>query len=107
VAGHPKNDKNRANPNQHHFMQATSSTSNIKDGMQLQLAANVDKGFKPIVLPQRLPPALILNPNVSNMMSPTNSDSNTQLDKEISVASMLKVEMNVEDQDKVETEIPR
>lgn len=78
----------------------------MQDGMHLQLTPNVDNGFKPIVLPQRLPPALILNPNVSNMMSPTNSEANHQLDKEISLASMLKVEMNVEEQDKVEAEIP-
>lgn len=83
-------------------MQATSSKTNMQDGMHMQMTSNVDNGFKPIVLPQRLPPALILNPNVSTMMSPTNSDTN----QEISLASMLKVEMNVEDQDKVEAEIP-
>lgn len=85
-------------------MQAMSSANNMQDTMQL--TTNVDNGFKPIVLPLRMPPALILNPNVTTMMSPTNSDGNNQLDKEISVASMLKVEMNVEDQDKVEAEIP-
>lgn len=74
-------------------------------------SSNIDNGFKPIILPQRIPPALILNPNVTTIMSPTSSDINHQLvdnhNKEISLASMLKVEINSgEDQDKVEAEIP-
>lgn len=66
---------------------------------------NIDNGFKPIILPSRIPPALILNPNITTIMSPNSSESHH--DRDISLASMLKVEINSgEDQDKVEAEIP-
>lgn len=89
-------------------MQATSSNANMHNNMP---TTTIDNGFKPIMLPQRMPPALILNPNVTTIMSPNRSDINHQLvdhqNKEISLASMLKVEINSgEDQDKVEAEIP-
>lgn len=94
-------------------MQATSTTL-MHDGMHTQMPSSStnDKGFTPIILPQRsLPPALILNPNITTIMSPNRSETNHQLvdnhNKEISLASMLKVEINSgEDQDKVEAEIP-
>lgn len=74
-------------------------------------SSSIDNGFKPIVLPPRLPPALILNPGITTIISPTHSEVNHQLvdnhNKEMSLASMLKVEINSgEDQDKVESEIP-
>lgn len=77
--------------------------------MHQQPSTNIDNGFKPIILPQRIPPALIMNPNVTTVISP--SDIGPHLvdhqNKEISLASMLKVEINSgEDQDKVENEIP-
>lgn len=84
----------------------------MHDGMHSQMpSSTIDNGFKPIILPQRIPPALILNPNITTVMSPTSSDANHQLvdshNKEMSLASMLKVEINSgEDQDKVEAEIP-
>lgn len=110
MAGQKNEKPQRSNPSQHHFMQATSSTSNIHEHTQLT-SSNIDNGFKPIVLPQRIPPALILNPNITTIMSPTRSEVGHQLvdnqNKEISLASMLKVEINSgEDQDKVEAEIP-
>lgn len=77
--------------------------------------SNIDNGFKPIILPQRMP-TLIMTPNVATILSsPLQSTSNEvshQLvdnqNKEISLASMLKVEINSGDDhlDKVESEIP-
>lgn len=84
----------------------------MHDGIHSQMpSTNIDNGFKPIILPQRMPPALILNPNITTIISPSHSEVNHQLvdnqNKEISLASMLKVEINSgEDQDKVEAEIP-
>lgn len=84
----------------------------MHDAMHSQMpTTTIDNGFKPIMLPARIPPALILNPNVTTIMSPNRGDTNHQLvdhqNKEISLASMLKVEINSgEDQDKVEAEIP-
>lgn len=84
----------------------------MHDGIHSQMpSTNIDNEFKPIVLPPRMPPALILNPNITTIISPTHSEVNHQLvdnqNKEISLASMLKVEINSgEDQDKVEAEIP-
>lgn len=110
MAGQKNEKVNRPNQNQHLFMQATPSSSNMLEGMHQQMPSNnIDNGFKPIILPQRIP-TLIMNPNVT-IMSPTNSEVNHQLvdnqNKEMNLASMLKVEINSgEDQDKVEAEIP-
>lgn len=112
MGGQKSEKSNRQNQNQHLFMQASPSTSNLHEGMHQQMpSSNIDNGFKPIMLPQRIPPTLILNPNITTIMSPTNSENNHKLvdnhNKEISLASMLKVEINSgEDQDKVEAEIP-
>ncbi|CRK86570.1 CLUMA_CG000143, isoform A [Clunio marinus] len=108
IAGQKSEKSIRPNSNQHHFMQSTPSTSTMVNQMS---SSTIDKGFKPIILPPRIPPALILNPNITTIISPISSEANTQLvdnhNKEISLASMLKVEINSgEDQDKVETEIP-
>lgn len=87
-------------------MQTTPTSSTI------QLSSNtIDNGFKPIVLPPRNAPTLILNPNVTTtIMSPTSSsDQNPQLvdnqNKEISFDSMLKVEIaTADDQDKLDND---
>lgn len=95
-------------------MQATTSASTLHDsGIHTQMTtSNVDNGFKPIILPQRLP-TMIINPNsttITTIMSPLNNDSSQLIDsqnKEISLASMLKVELTSgEDHDRVEAEIP-
>lgn len=91
-----------------HFLLHSTPTSTI----QLQQSNVVDNGFKPIILPPRLAPALsIINPNVTTIMSPTNSDPNPQLvdshNKEISFDSLLKVEIATGDeQDKNDNEMP-
>jgi hypothetical protein len=119
VAGQ-KNDKpvRTQQPNQHHFMQAaTSVTANINDVQHLA-TSNIENGFKPIILSQRMP-TLVMTPTNTGITaiisSPPSSSSNDishhQLldnqNKEISLASMLKVEINSgEEHDKVETEIP-
>ncbi|XP_070492674.1 zinc finger protein Xfin isoform X2 [Chironomus tepperi] len=135
VAGQ-KNDKVVRNPQQqqsnqqqqhHNFLQATTSSSSatgstvlpttisLHEGLHTQLTtSNVDNGFKPIILPQRMP-TLVMTPTTSGittiMSPPTTTEMAHQLvdnhNKEISLASMLKVEINsVEDHDKVENEIP-
>lgn len=127
-----KSDKVVRNPNQqqsqqhHNFLQATTSSSvtssavlpttvSLHEGLQSQLtASNVDNGFKPIILPHRMP-TLVMTPTTSGittiMSPPATTEMAHQLvdnqNKEISLASMLKVEINsVEDHDKVENEIP-
>lgn len=86
------------------------------DGLRSQMTtSNIDNGFKPIIIPQRMP-TLVLTPNMTTILtSPplsTSSEVTPQLldnqNKEISLASMLKVEINSgEDNiDKVDSEIP-
>jgi hypothetical protein len=75
----------------------------------IQLSSNaIDNGFKPIVLPPRIAPTLILNPNVTTILSPTSNDNPHLVDnqnKEISFDSMLKVEIATgDDQEKIDTD---
>lgn len=100
-------------------MQVPTSSSSIGTVEGLHHAqlttSNIDNGFKPIMLPQRMP-TLVMTPNIATILSSppqtTSNEISHQLvdnqNKEISLASMLKVEINSGDDhlDKVESEIP-
>lgn len=117
--GGPKSDIKPTRPptQQHIFQQLSTPTTVTVDGLHAQLTtSNIDNGFKPIILPQRMP-TLVMTPNVTTILaSPPQSTSNEattpQLldnqNKEISLASMLKIEINSgeDNLDKVESEIP-
>ncbi|KAG5674665.1 hypothetical protein PVAND_004618 [Polypedilum vanderplanki] len=108
-----------------HFLQTTSTTVpttiSLHDGLHAQLTTtNLDNGFKPIILPQRMP-TLVMTPTatgITTIVSPPSTSAaaveitNQLIDnhnhtKDFSLASMLKVEINSgEEHDKVENEIP-
>lgn len=97
-------------------MQVPTSSSKVDGLHHAQLTtSNIDNGFKPIILPQRMP-TLVMTPNVATILSsPPQSTSNENIShqlvdnqKEMNLASMLKIEINSGDDqlDKVESEIP-